>query len=120
MSFGTATLKARPPVDRGRRFDCGKYGMLSAKRIAALTGTTTEAVWQRVKAGVTGEALCAPKYEALRGAKRKCTRPTVVVAMKLARAFPDRVPTIAEIRRVHPMGERNAMRWRQAMSEVGS
>ena len=116
--FGTATLKPRAPRDRGRRFDCGRYGKLSAKQIAQMTGMSREGVWQRVNAGFKGEDLCQPKHQSLRKAKETCKRPVVVVAVKLARAFPDRVPTLEEIRKVHAMGDRNAMRWRQALAET--
>lgn len=117
-AFGTATIKAPAGRDRGRRFDCGRHGKLSAKQIALMAGMSREGVWQRVKAGFKGEALCAPKHESLRRAKEACKRPVVVVAMKLAKAFPDKVPSLAEIKRVHPMCDRSAMRWRQALTEA--
>ena len=117
MTFGVATITTPKASARGRKFNCGKYGELTAKQISQLAGISKEAVWQRVRAGYNGAALVAPKHESLRKAKAPCRRPTVLVAMKLARAFPDRVPSIREIRKVHPMCERNAMRWRQAMLE---
>jgi len=116
--FGTAIVKPRAPRDRGRRFDCGRYGKLSAKQIAQMTGLTREGVWQRVKAGFKDEDLCMPRHEGQRKPREVCRRPVVVVAMKLARAFPDRVPTLAEIQKVHPMHSRNAMRWRQALAQT--
>ncbi len=79
-----------------------------------------EGVWQRVRAGITGAELCAPKHDGLRKVKAPCARPTLLVAMKLARAFPEDVPTLRQIRNVHPMTERSAMRWRQALTEVGA
>lgn len=120
-SFGIATIAApRAPRDRSRKFDCGRYGKLSAKEIARIAGMSREGVWQRVQSGIVGAELCAPKHERLRGVKEKCARPTVMVAMKLARAYPDKTPTLAQIQKVHPMTARNAMRWRQALVETSA
>lgn len=116
--FGVATLKPRAPRDRSRRFDCGRFGTLSTKQIAHLTGLTREGVWQRVRAGFTGEDLCLPRHEHARRPREACRRPVLMVAMKLARAFPDRLPSLAEIQQVHPMHARNAMRWRQALAQT--
>jgi len=118
--FGTAALAA-PKFKRkakGRTFDCGRFGKLTAKEIAALTGMSREGVWQRVRKGVTGAALCEPKHDALRKAKEKCSKPVVMIAVKLARAFPHKVPSLKEIQAAHPMCARNAMRWRQAFTDV--
>jgi hypothetical protein len=119
MNFGTPTLTTpRAAVRTGRRFDCGRYGKLTAKEIARLAGMTREGVWQRVRHGVKGADLCAPKHESKRHAKEKCSKPVVSIAVKLARAFPHKVPTLREIQQAHPMCERNAMRWRQAFADV--
>lgn len=119
-TFGLATLTTPKPKKKklGRRFDCGSYGKLRAPEIARITGMSREGVWQRVRHGVKGEALCAPKHEASRQAKEKCSKPVVLIAVKLARAFPHKVPTLKEIQAAHPMCERNAMRWRQAFTDV--
>lgn len=117
-SFGVATLTSpKRRIQKGRKFDCGRFGQLSANEIAKITGMSREGVWQRVRSGVTGAALCAPKHDGLRKVQKPCKRPVVMVAMKLARAFPDRVPSLDAIRKVHPMCARNAMRWRQAIAD---
>lgn len=118
MTFGVATLGTQVKRTGARTFDCGRHGELTARQIASKAKITKEAVWARVNSGVTGADLCAPKHDGLRKVRVKCSRSVVVVAMKLARKYPDRVPTLKQIRRVHPMGERNAMRWRQAMKET--
>lgn len=119
-TFGTAALDA-PKFKRkrqGRVFDCGKHGKLTAKEIAALTGMSREGVWQRVRSGVKGADLLLPKHEGLRQAKASCSNPVMLIAAKLARRFPNKVPTLREIRQTHPMGARNAMRWRQAFADA--
>jgi hypothetical protein len=120
MTFGIAQIAA--PLGRkrtGRTFFCGaKLGHLTARQIATIAGISREGVWQRVKSGMKGPELCAPRYESARKAKEKCSRPVMAIAMKLARAFPDKVPSVREIRKEHPMGARNAMRWRQAMNDA--
>jgi hypothetical protein len=120
--FGAAALAAPKfkKKAKGRTFDCGSYGKLTAKEIAALTGMSREGVWQRVRHGVKGDALCAPKHDSKRQAKEKCSKPVVLIAVKLARAFPHKVPSLKEIQAAHPMCERNAMRWRQAFTDADS
>lgn len=119
--FGVATIASpsRNPRANQVTHDCGKVaGRLTAKQIAAMTGLSREGVWKRIEAGVTGRRLLEPKYEGARKVKEPCRRPVMSVAMKLARAFPGRLPTTTEIRKVHPMGVRNALRWRQAMADA--
>lgn len=118
-NFGVATITT--PVarkSRARTFNCGPHGRLTAAQIARTAGITESLVWQRVRIGWKGEELCRPKHDSLRGVKTRCSKPVVRIAMKLARAFPDGTPTLAQIRKVHPMCERNAMRWRQALQEA--
>lgn len=118
--FGTATIASPVVRDRGRRFDCGRFGKLTANEIARIVGMSREGAWQRIRSGIVGAELCAPKHEGLRQVKAPCSRPTILVAMKLARAYPDKQPTLAQIKRVHPMTDRNAMRWRQALAETSA
>ena len=119
--FGVATITTpRGRKSHARKWDCGKYGHLTAKEIASVAGITREGVWQRIRVGgVKGAALCAPKHDGLRVVREPCSKPVVKIAVKLARAFPDSVPSVAAIRKVHPMCARNAMRWRQALAEAG-
>ena len=118
-TFGAATIASpMAPRNRGRKFDCGKFGKMTAQEIARLTGMSREGVWQRVKAGIHGAELCAPKHDGLRKTKTRCSRPTIMVAMKLLRAFPANPPSVAQIKKIHPMTDRNAMRWRQALVDT--
>lgn len=103
---------------RARKYDCGKHGKLTVSQIARLAGTTNKAIYQRIKRGFVGERLCELKYEGRRKIRRPCSNPTILIAVRLANAFPDRVPTAKEIAEVHPMSEGNAMRWRRAFAEV--
>lgn len=116
--FGVQVSDLRVPEGRARRHNCGRRGLLTVPEISRVSGVSREAIYRRIRCGVTGAALCAKKHHGERTTKAKCTRPTVLLAMKLARAFPDDVPTVMQIRKVHPMTDRNAMRWRQAMAEA--
>lgn len=61
----TGDALVAPPTPRrsrrtGRRHDCGSAGMLTAREIAARAGITVTSVDDRIRAGVTGDALVAP------------------------------------------------------------
>lgn len=119
VGFGTATITTpRARKSRAKKFDCGAHGRLTAAQIARIAGITDSRVWARVRIGWKGEDLCRAKHDSLLVAKERCSQPVVRIAMKLARAFPDGTPTLAQIRKVHPMCERNAMRWRQALADT--
>ena len=93
-----------------RLYDCGKYGRLSRAQIAVVAGISTTAVAQRIRSGYTGERLCLPAKAGFSKRGVVC-RSTMLVAAKIARQFPDRVPTLKEIMRVHPMAEATARNW---------
>lgn len=117
--FGVAAIEAPKGRKRyGKTYNCGKYGELTVRQIANIAGITREAVRDRVNGGWKGAKLCVKPHESKRVVKEACKRPVVVIAMKLAAKFPGRLPTVAEIRAEHPMCPRNALRWRQAMSEA--
>jgi hypothetical protein len=108
-------LSPRRRNNRGRqpegKFDCGKFGRLSRSQIAAVAGISTTAAAQRINNGWKGERLCAPKRSGNYHKRGKVCRSTMVIAAKIARQFPDRVPSIKEIVRVHPMAESTARNW---------
>lgn len=114
-------LTTPKPLDRGGRrgqlHDCGKYGKLSVGQIARIAGVTTEAIRHRVNTGVKGAALCAP-YKTNYRRTASCRNPSLIIAVKLATAFPHRAPTTEEIRKVHPMSRTAATRWRSAFRDV--
>lgn len=101
--------------NRGRKperlYDCGKYGRLSRSQIATVAGISTKAVAVRLNGGWKGESLCAPKRSGCNRKRGVVCRSTMLVAAKIARRFPDRVPTTKEILEVHPMAESTARNW---------
>src|SRR5690606_10877108 len=66
-AFGTAIITPTVPTDSapargGQRFDCGRHGRLTVVQIARIAGTSRTAIYQRIRAGRTGEALCEPRW----------------------------------------------------------
>lgn len=120
-AFGTATLLT-PRKGQGRRrghtFDCGKHGKLTVRQIALLANLPKQTIQKRLNAGWQGERLCLPRYatrcEAI--SYRAPPRHALLSAFKIAKRFPDRVPTIAEIKAVRPMSDRTAGYWRSAIA----
>jgi hypothetical protein len=95
---------------RAKLFDCGGE-MLTIKQIMARTGLSEPSVRSRISRGVKGGAL-------LKKERRDMAAPrssTMVLACRLADAFPDRLPTTKEIRRLYPMAEGTAERWLAAL-----
>lgn len=117
--FGSALLatprpKRRTGNYRGRapRYDCGQHGQLTSEQIEKVAGISRSGVLQRIKRGMKGDALAAPKLSDVRGTASK--RPSLVVAYKLATLYPNRIPTLSEIQKVRPMTTKNAYRWQDA------
>lgn len=92
--------------------DCGSE-RLPVKEIARRTGVSEATVYNRIARGMRGKELLMRKTD--RRAHGGPRSPTVVLAVKLADAFPDRLPTTAEIRKLHPMVPQTAERWRNAL-----
>ena len=133
MDFGAASLgtsiddlpatSPAAPVAASRRgrkalaLDCGKYGKLTRQQIADMAGISLDGVRKRLELGWSGEHLCITRAEKRRvGRHRKGgSRPTMVTAMRLALAFPSRMPTAEEIREVQPMEYRAAIRLRAVL-----
>ena len=103
-----------------KRYDCGRHGILTVKQIAKKAGITNEGVHARIRRGGKGEALCRSKPTARRiGFRRRtCNRPLLLTAVRLAVAFPNGMPTVAEIRDVYPMSATAAGRWRSAIRDI--
>jgi hypothetical protein len=122
VNFGTATIatpkkRKSPPV---KRYDCGKHGQLTAKEIAARAGIAVETVYDRVRRKWPAADLAEPAH-ALRREKAGIPRmPCVIMALRIARAFPNRVPTVRELRAVAPMCAVQARRWQRALEEVSA
>lgn len=107
--------KKYPKKPKGKEYDCGSHGMLTVADMSRKSGVSKEAIRLRMKNGWRGADLLMPAHEMKRNIVRKAPRKHVVLAaVKIARAFPHGIPTVKQIMKVHPMGERNALRWRQA------
>lgn len=116
-SLGT-TARKRGQIGKAKKHDCGEHGKLTVSQIAGRAGITTFGIYQRIRDGVTGAALCDPAHDRLRRQKSPCSRPVILAALKLATRFPDRLPTVDEIIATHPMSKGNAVRWRYALDEA--
>lgn len=108
-------LKVRPARKTGfhvKRHDVGGQ-MMTTREIAARIGGTTQTVRARLAKGWKGKELLMPI-----NSRRSVGLPRVstqIVAYKIARQFPDSVPTTAQIREIHPMGASTATYWRNAI-----
>lgn len=96
-------------------FDCGRHGMLSRRQIALTAGISYHAVCVRLEAGWKGAQLCQKPGERPNAKRGEIRLPTILAAVKLARRFRDRVPSVEEIRKAKPMSQAAAIRWRQAI-----
>lgn len=101
-------------------YDCGKFGVLTVREIAAIAGTTRAGIYRRIERGAKGEALCKPRYAALSNIRRVAPprRHMLISMYKLVRLYPDRLPTTEEIQRIRPMSLQNAQTWRQAIADA--
>lgn len=108
-------LKVRPARKTGfhvERHDVGGK-MMTTREIAAKIGGTAHTVRARLAKGWKGKELLMPV-----NSRRSVGRPRVstqIVAYKIARQFPDSVPTVAQIRAIHPMAASTATYWRNAI-----
>lgn len=111
------------------KFDCGSHGQLTTREIAEKTGLKLRTVQDRVRRGVRGDELMRVKDDHwhVKGtpgyrdnAVRTAGRGTVAVAIKIARMFPNRVPTVKELQEKLGMHRATAYRWRDAfIDEMG-
>lgn len=94
-------------------YDVGGGRRMTARDISARTGVSLGTVHGRLARGWRGAELLVRNQERRRRGEPR--GPGQVIACKLALAFPDALPTVAQIRRVHPMSEASAQRWRCAL-----
>lgn len=124
MTFGAATITT--PRRRlastcfGPRYDCGKYGRLTVTEIALRLGMSRQAVLKRIEHGWRGERLLLPKHATRTEIRRNCPPPKrmLVAALRIAHRYPDRLPTLEEIKAIQPMSDHYALTWRQTISYV--
>ncbi len=96
-------------------FDCGRHGHLSRRQIALMAGISYHAVCVRLSSGWKGAQLCQKPGDRPNAKRGEIRLPTILAAVKLARRFRDRLPSVEEIRRAKPMSQAAAIRWRQAI-----
>lgn len=120
VSFGTGSLghKVQQTGRTAVKVDCGKRGKLTIRQIAAAAGVTTKAIRLRIQRGVEGEALLLPPHESLRVIHGECRNHVLKRAIRLAREFPEGLPSTAQIMKAEPMCKRQALRWRQAFADM--
>jgi transposase len=116
-------------LKRAELHDCGKHGMLAVKDIARKTGLSERTIRDRLARGMEGEELLRPKIGARETRKDTTFRDDVVrtsgagamaIAIRIARSFPNRVPTAKELRDKFGMSQATAYRWRQSIiDEMG-
>lgn len=98
---------------KAKKYNVGGGEMLTVREIARIAGTTAGTIRARLRKGWKGDSLVLPLGE--RRKEGQPRYPTQIVAYKLAMKFRYRVPTVEEIRAVHPMSEHNARFWRYSM-----
>lgn len=120
MTFGTAILtQPNARTIYGVRHDCGKFGQLTVMQIVKLTGMSRSSIQRRIAIGLTGEKLCdVPKANCRKRVRDNINRPVASVALRLALAFGNKVPTAKQIQSVRPMSESAAKRWRRVYREI--
>lgn len=90
--------------------------MLTTREIARVIGGTPHNVRARLAKGWKRSALVLPL-----GERRQQGLPRVntqIVAYKLASKFKRRIPTVEEIMAVHPMNDKTAAYWRNAITRA--
>lgn len=92
-------------------YDCGGGEFLTVKEIMRKTGLGESTVRSRMARGAKGKDLLRKERKDMAAPRSS----TMVLACKLADAFPDRLPTTKEIRRMYPMAEGTAERWLAAL-----
>lgn len=109
-----------PAPGAGKKLDCGRHGMLTAREAGKIAGVSPEVIRNRVARGWTGDDLCKPPHGKYRITREKPRFSTMLIALKLARELDDfeTVPSPERIRRVHPMSIATARRWRQTFARA--
>lgn len=95
---------------RAKRYDVGGGELLTIHQIMLRTDLSKAAIQSRLSRGVTGADLLRRERKDLAAPRSS----TMVLACRLALAFPDRVPTTKQIRALRPMTPDAAERWQAA------
>lgn len=114
-----------------RRHDCGEHGWLTAGEIAERAGLSYSAINDRLRRGVKGAALLAPATPHVRRrgtavtawtdkGMHTCGSITIAAALRIVRLWPDRPPSVAQLRETFGVSRATAYRWRAAwIDELG-
>ena len=103
-------------VYTARRFDCGPMGLLTAKEAAMASGLNETTIRLRIRDGVTGASILAPKKRP-GGPKSEAIyrdQPgmrTIELAVRLARRFAKKAPTARQLMSDYRMSRATAYRW---------
>lgn len=104
----------------GKKYDCGHYGRLHVSEIARISGVDQANIRRRVERGWRGSDLCLPARvrPVIRSEQPRYS--TMLVALKLARELDDfaTIPSVQEIRKLHPMSVHTARRWQQTFARA--
>ncbi len=92
-------------------FDVGNGEKLTVSQIMQRTGLSEASVRSRISRGYTGKRLLQKGRKDMAAPRSS----TMILAVRLADAFPDRLPTTKEIRKLYPMCAQTAERWLAAM-----
>lgn len=95
--------------------DCGEAGKLGVAEIARRAGVDPDTIRKRMREGVKGAALLAPKGRGTHRVPQGAAEPTMLTAARLALHFGERRPTVDEIMAVQPMSRQTALRYCRAM-----
>lgn len=109
------------------KHDCGQHGWLTVKQIHKRTGVPERTIRDRVQRGVTGDELMRARIGARETRSETTYRDaavrtggvgTIELAVRVARAFPCRVPTVKELQSMFGMHRATAYRWREAFIDA--
>src|SRR5690606_41546569 len=91
QTFGTAILKTPDPRPlaapaRGDRYACGRYGKLTVAQSAEIAGTSTTAIFKRIRAGYRDAQLCAPRRSTFSSIRKLSPAPSHILVAALVTA----------------------------------
>lgn len=117
-------------IRQAKRYDCGVHGRLTVAQIAHTAGLHESTIYQRIGRGVSGAGLVSPAMpHKARWAKRSrenwhdneahtSGRLIVYLAARVARRYPNRAPTAAELQQNFGMSRASAYRWAAAFQDA--
>lgn len=115
--LGSGIKPKRKSGSHIQKFDVGDGSLpMTTRQIASKVGCEPRVIRARINKGWTGAELLSPLNSRRRiGIPRTQTQ---IIALKLALAFPKKIPTAAQIIAVHPMSYTAALYWRNALKQA--